>query len=282
MLGPLIGYADLIKGEMKKTDPLYAMVEEIMTSGQRAATVVQDLLTMARRGVVLKELANLNKIVADQLKSSEIRNMLDSNPYATIKTKYDRDLLDINASSIHIERTLTNLISNSLRAMKGDGTITVTTENRYLENPLSGYEVVPKGEYAVLSVSDTGMGIFPEYTKNLFEPFYMRKVLKKGGSGLGLSVIWGAVKDHGGYIDVTSVLGQGTTFSLYFPVTRDDTVRLVEHSIGEYMGHGEIILVVDDEESQCRLADMMLTRLNYVVKTVESGEEALEYLGNHD
>ena len=81
---------------------------------------------------------------------------------------------------------------------------------------------------------------------------------------------------------MTSELGQGTTFSLYFPVTRDDTVRWVEHSVDEYRGYGETILVVDDEDLQCSVAEKMLTRLNYVVKTVESGEEALEYLADHD
>jgi two-component system cell cycle sensor histidine kinase/response regulator CckA len=283
MLGALIGHAEILKGELKKTDPRYNMAEGIMTAGLKAATVVQDLLTMARRGVVLKERASLNKIVADQIKSSEIRNMLDYHPHVTIKTKYERELLDINASAIHIERILTNLISNALRAIGGgDGTITFMTENRYQEGPLMSYEAVPKGEYAVLSVSDTGSGIFPEHIKNLFEPFFMQKTLKKGGTGLGLSVIWGAMKDHDGYIDVTSELGQGTTFSLYFPVTRDNTIRWVGHSVDEYRGYGETILVVDDEDAQCRVAEMMLTRLNYVVKAVESGEEALEYLTDHE
>jgi two-component system cell cycle sensor histidine kinase/response regulator CckA len=282
MLGALIGNAELLKWDMKKTDPLYNMAEAIMNSGQKAATVVQDLLTMARRGVVLREPASLNKIVADQIKSSEIRNLLSSRPYVEIETQYDRDLLDINVSAIHIERVITNLISNAIRAMGGHGTLTIKTRNRYLESPLMGYEAVPKGEYAVLSVSDTGMGISAEHMKNLFEPFYMRQVLKKGGSGLGLSVIWGAMKDHDGYIDVSSKPGRGTTFSLYFSIVRDNKDKWVERPVDEYRGYGETILVVDDDEDQCRVAETMLTRLNYAVKTVESGEEALKYLANHD
>lgn len=282
MLGALIGNAEILKMDMKNSDSSYNKVEGIMTAAQKAAKVVQDLLTMARRGVVFKDPASLNKIIADQLKSSEIRNLLSSHPYVEIETKYDRNLLDINASAIHIERVITNLISNSVRAISGHGTITIRTENRYLEVPLMGYEAVPKGEYAVLSVSDTGMGIFPEHMKNLFEPFYMRKTLKKGGSGLGLSVVWGALKDHDGYVDVTSEPGEWTIFSLYFPVTRDNIVKRVERSVEEYMGYGETILVIDDEDVQCSVAEKMLTRLNYVVKTVESGEEALEYLTDHD
>jgi PAS domain S-box-containing protein len=219
LLGAMIGNAEILIADMGKTDPRRKSAEKIMAIGEHAAAEIQDLLTMARRGVVLKEPASLNKIVTDHLNSPEIGKLLSSHPDVVIETKYEPDLPDIEASAIHIESILTNLIANALHAIPVDGKISIGTENRRLEGPLMGYEAVPKGEYAVLTVSDTGMGIFPEYIKNLFEPFFMRKVLKKGGSGLGLSVIWGAMKDHDGYIDVTSESGRGTTFSLYFPMT---------------------------------------------------------------
>ena len=282
MLGVLIGNAEILLEDLKKTDPLHKLAEEIMSSGERAAAEVQNLLTMARRGVILREPANLNRIVAGLLKTPEIRKMLSAHPQVIIETQYERDLLNINASTSHIERALTNLISNALRALPEKGKITIRTENRYLDRPLKGYEEVPKGEYAVLSLSDTGIGILPEHMKHLFEPFYMRKVLKQGSTGLGLSVIWGVLKDHDGYVDVTSKPGKGTTFTFYFSVTRGDSILWEMHPISEYMGNGETILVVDDEESQCRLAARILSRLHYKVKTVVSGEEALEYLANND
>ena len=282
MLGVLIGNAEMLIDGLEKTDPLHRLAQEIMSSGERAAAEVHNLLTMARQGVVWREPVNLNRIVAGLLKTPEIRKMLSDHPHVTIETQYERDLLNINASAIHIERALTNLISNALRALPEKGKITIKTENRYLDRPLKGYEEVPKGEYAVLSVSDTGIGILPEHMKHLFEPFYMRKVLKNGGKGLGLSVMWGALKDHDGYADVTSEPGKGTTFTFYFSVARGESVLWEMHPISEYMGNGETILVVDDEESQCRLAALMLTRLNYRVKTVESGEKALEYLANNN
>ena len=225
LLGVLIGNAEILTLNMRKKDPRRPLVEAIMDSGQRAAAEVQDLLTMARRGVVLRELASLNRIVTDLLKTSEIKKMLSSHPHVTVETQCNRDLLDISASAIHIERALTNLIMNALHAIPEKGAITIRTENRYLESPFIGYEEVPKGEYAVLSISDTGSGILPEHMKHLFEPFYMRKVLNKGGTGRGLSVIWGALKDHNGYIDVTSDPGKGTIITLYFPATRDELIR---------------------------------------------------------
>jgi two-component system cell cycle sensor histidine kinase/response regulator CckA len=282
MLGVLIGNAEMLIEDLDKTNPLRRLAEEIMSSGERAATEVQDLLIMARLGVVWREPANLNRIVADLLRTPEIRKMISAHPHVTIETQYERDLLSINASVIHIERALTNLFRNALRALPKAGTISIKTENRYLDLPLNGYEEVPKGEYAVLSISDTGIGILPEHMKHLFEPFYMRKALKQGGTGLGLSMIWGALKDHDGYIDVSSEPGKGTTFTFYFSVTRGESVLWEMHPTSEYMGNGEAILVVDDEESQCRLAALILTRLNYRVKTVESGEKALEYLANND
>jgi two-component system cell cycle sensor histidine kinase/response regulator CckA len=227
MLGVLIGNAEMLIDGLEKTDPLHRLAQEIMSSGERAAAEVQNLLTMARQGVVWREPVNLNRIVAGLLKTPEIRKMLSDHPHVTIETQYERDLLNINASAIHIERALTNLISNALRVLPEKGKITIRTENRYLDRPLKGYEEVPKGEYAVLSVSDTGIGILPEHMKHLFEPFYMRKVLKNGGKGLGLSVMWGALKDHDGYADVTSEPGKGTTFTFYFSVARGESVLWV-------------------------------------------------------
>jgi|GEM_PF-5014601 len=225
LLGALVGNAEILVADMSRTDPLCELGLKIISSAERAAEQVQDLLTMARRGVVLKKPDSLNRIVADQLKTAEIREMLSSHPHVAIETEYDRDLLDINASAIHIERVVMNLITNALCAMPEKGTITIRTENRYLDRPLTGYEEVPKGEYAVLSVSDTGRGISQEHMKHLFDPFYMRKMLKQRGTGPGLSVIWGALKDHDGYIDVTSDPGKGATYTLYFPATHDNIPR---------------------------------------------------------
>jgi CheY-like chemotaxis protein len=163
--------------------------------------------------------------------------------------------------------------------MPDGGVITIKTENQYLDKPVSGYYEVRDGDYAVLSVSDMGEGIPSGDLKRIFEPFYTKKVMGRSGTGLGLAVIWGTVKDHLGYINVESQEGKGTTFTLYFPVTREEiSPEQLSLSIAEYMGNGESILIVDDVKEQRELAGAMLKKLNYTVVSVSSGEEAVAYL----
>jgi CheY-like chemotaxis protein len=138
---------------------------------------------------------------------------------------------------------------------------------------------VEEGDYVVMTFSDTGIGIFSEDIERIFEPFYTKKVMGRSGTGLGMAVVWGTVKDHNGYIDVQSTQGKGTTFKLYFPVTREEYAK--EEGLGAadpYGGSGEKILVVDDVEEQREIASMLLTQLGYSVHTVSSGEEAVEYM----
>jgi len=134
------------------------------------------------------------------------------------------------------------------------------------------------GEYTVLKVSDDGSGISPEDLERIFEPFYTKKMMGRSGTGLGLAVVWNTVQDHKGYINVKSS-ERGTVFELYFPVTREEVAAEKEEvPLGDYLGHGEKILVVDDEERQREIAGGILTRLGYNAETVSSGEEAIEYV----
>jgi len=160
--------------------------------------------------------------------------------------------------------------------------LTVRTVNQYLEKPIEGYDEVRKGDYVILSVSDTGEGISEADLKRIFEPFYTKKVMGRSGTGLGLAVVWGTVKDHHGYINVQSEEGKGSTFTLYFPVTKEEIAA--EHDpvpLSGYMGKGEFILIVDDVKEQRDLATEMLKKLNYTLSSVASGEEAVAYLKDH-
>ena len=166
--------------------------------------------------------------------------------------------------------------------MKKGGIVTIKTTNQYLDKPIQGYDQVRTGDYIVLTVSDTGEGIPAADLKRIFEPFYTKKVMGRSGTGLGLAVVWGTVQDHNGYINVKSEEGNGSIFTLYFPVTREDiSAESAPLSMSEYRGSGESILVVDDIKGQRDLATDMLRKLNYSVTCVSSGEEAVAYLKEH-
>jgi two-component system, cell cycle sensor histidine kinase and response regulator CckA len=174
-----------------------------------------------------------------------------------------------------------NLVTNALEAIEGSGTVTISTHNRYLEKPLEGYENVRQGEYAVLSVSDEGRGISPKDLERIFEPFYTKKVMGRSGTGLGLAIVWNSIQDHEGYINVRRSQ-KGTAFELYFPVVREEvTAQKGKTPLEDYLGHGEKILVVDDEEGQREIACGMLARLGYTAEAVSSGEEAVEFEKKH-
>jgi CheY-like chemotaxis protein len=234
---------------------------------------------LARRGVSRRTVLNLNRIIADSQQSPEFKNLSSYHPSVKIRTDLEPDLLNISGSFVHLGKTVFNLVSNASEAMPNGGIVTIKTANQYLDKPIQGYDDIREGDYVVLSVSDTGEGIAASDLKRIFEPFYTKKVMGRSGTGLGLAVVWGTVKDHNGYIDVQSEEGKGSTFTLYFPVTREDiTAEAASISISEYMGKGESILIVDDVKGQRDLAAGMLKKLNYNVSSVSSGEEAIAYL----
>jgi len=187
--------------------------------------------------------------------------------------------MNIKGSPIHLSKTIMNLLSNAAEAISDRGEVTVWTENRYLDKPVAGYDHIQEGDYVVLRISDNGNGIPAKDMEKIFEPFYTKKVMGRSGTGLGLAVVWGTVKDHGGYIDIKSEEGRGSTFTVYFPVTREEATKVQSAVSPEsYRGRGEAILVVDDVKEQRELAATMLSKLGYCVDAVPSGEEAVTYL----
>ncbi|MBI5894452.1 MAG: response regulator, partial [Desulfobacterales bacterium] len=161
----------------------------------------------------------------------------------------------------------------------GGGTLRLETANRYLDDTFTGYEIIDPGRYAVLSVSDSGHGIAKENLERIFEPFFTKKIIGRSGTGLGLAVVWGTVKDCGGFIDVTSGAGGGTRFDLYFPaVPAPGQPTAQPESYEDYKGAGEHVLVVDDLPEQRAVAAAMLQALGYKVETVPSGESAVAWV----
>ena len=283
VLGVVITFSELLMDKIDESNPLKSYAKYIIDNSERAASIVEDLLTMARRGVHAEQVINLNRMIAEYMSLPEYQKLQMLYPHIQVKMELESSLLNVKGSTVHLEKTIMNLVLNAVESISGSGVVTIRTQSIYLDRPVRGYDDFQEGDYAVLSVSDTGEGIGADDLKRIFEPFYTKKVMGKSGTGLGLAVVWGTVKDHLGYIDVQTEVGQGSTFILYFPVTRDEiSGQQVSVPLAEYMGQGESILIVDDVSGQREVALALLGRLNYRVTAVASGEDAVEYLRTHE
>ncbi|MBL7181176.1 MAG: response regulator [Desulfobacterales bacterium] len=279
VLSGLVSYPDLLLRDLPEDSPLRKAISTIKQSGEKAASIVQDLLTLARRGVAVTKVVALNDIISEYLISPEHDKLRLYHPQVELAVELETGLLNIIGSPVHLSMTVLNLVSNATESMPDGGKITISTENRYIDRPLRGYEDVEEGDYVTLVVSDTGSGISAGDMERIFDPFYTKKVMGKSGTGLGMAVVWGTVRDHKGYIDVQSTPGKGTTFTLYFPATREELIgddALL--SIEDLSGKGESILIVDDVHEQREIACQMLTRLGYRAASVSSGEAAVDHV----
>jgi PAS domain S-box-containing protein len=278
ILSGIVSYPDLLLMDLPEDSRLRKPIKTMQECGQKAAAIVQDLLTIARGVAIEKQPLNLNDIIENYLASPEHQKLLQYHSAVRIEVDLDPHLLNIKGSPVHVGKTIMNLVSNAAEAINGNGKVRLTTTNRYMDRPLKGYDDVTIGEYAVLGVADDGPGILPDDLERIFEPFYSRKVMGRSGTGLGLAVVWNVLRDHKGYINVLTE-GGGATFELYFPVTRDELwIKDKPLSIKEYMGNGETVLVVDDEKNQREILCKMLDILDYKAIAVPSGEKAVAFL----
>ncbi|MFH1985316.1 MAG: ATP-binding protein [Pseudomonadota bacterium] len=280
VLSGIVSYPELILLDLPEDALIRPMVTGIQNSGKKAAAIVQDLLALARRGVHSSAVLNLNDdVISDYLASPECHTLRAHHPGVAINAHLASDLMNISGSIIHLKKTVMNIVSNAAEAQPEGGRIVITTENRYVDRPIKGYAEVAEGDYVVLRVEDFGSGIRPEDLDRIFEPFYTKKVMGRSGTGLGMAVVWGTVQDHNGYINVDSHLGQGTRLEIYLPVSREP-LQLAAAAVpmDAYRGSGETVLVVDDVAEQRDIAKLLLSRLNYQVTTIGSGEAALVWL----
>lgn len=281
VLAVLVGHAELLLAKLPEGSSLTKNAQHILQSSEKGSAIIQDLLILARRGVSVSEAVDLNKLISDYLASLEYEKLRSLHTEVLVMKDLAEDLYSIRGSSIHLGRTVMNLVSNAMEAIAGPGTVTVRTENRYVDYAISGYDDVQEGNYVILSISDTGSGIPAKDVGKIFEPFYTKKIMGRSGTGLGLAIVWGTVKDHHGYVEVKSDEGMGSTFTLYFPVAREEMIReRKKRDVALYMGRGESILIVDDMEFQRELAENLLDNLNYEIATASSGEEAVAYIQN--
>lgn len=279
ILSGIISYPELLLMDLPRESPLWRPLTTIKQSGESAAAMVQDLLTLARRGVATLELVNLNDIVDKFLASPEKQALMRLYPNIDICANLRSNLLNVYGSSTHILKSLSHLVTNAVEAMPEGGHIQIATADRYVDRTVTGFDTVKEGEYVVLSVADSGIGIAESDRVRVFEPFYTRKVMGHSGSGLGMAFVWGTVKDHNGYIDLQSEEGQGTRVELFFPASRDQLkIRHHPETLQDVTGNGEFILIVDDMPAQREIATAILHRLGYRCESVASGEDAIKFL----
>ena len=277
ILSGVINYPELILMKLPEDSEFRKPLEAVIRSGNRAADVVADLLTVARGVVSTKQPCCLNSIVDEYFESPEASSLRTRYPQITIEKELDTNIENIFCSRTHIFKSLMNLVINSAESIEGEGNILIKTAGNVFRKSSEGDERL-QGEFSMLEVRDSGTGITQHDLKRIFEPFYTRKVMGVSGTGLGLTIVWNTVQEHDGHIDVTSDAVSGTCFSMSFPVCSGDVEekKLAEKPL-DLRGAGEIILVVDDEEEQREIASSILRSLNYNVVTANSGEAAIEF-----
>ncbi len=288
VLAGLLSIPDLLLLDLPKNSPLIEQVKLVKDSGQKALSIVDELLTLGRGSAKIQEPVQFNSLIEDYLNSLEFLELIKNFQGVDIVKKYDSDLPFLHASKIHMQKIIMNLVSNAVEAVgKKKGTVSFETGlASFYRQRIKGYERIENGKFVRFTVMDTGHGISAVDMDHIFEPFYSKKVLGRSGTGLGLSIVWNAVHDHNGYIHVSSRNGR-TFFTLYFPLpekAEKDDINSESSSLvtlSDYSGNHEAILVVEDMPIQQKIAVNMLKRLGYGVAAVSSGEEALLYAQTH-
>ncbi len=278
ILSGIVAYPELMLRELPQGSDLRKPLEAIRESGTRAAIVVDDMLTIAKGAASTKEIHDINSLLLEYLNSPEHKKLQQL--YSTVIYQHNFATLQpyISCSPVHVKKCLMNLVTNAAEAIPGEGVISITTENQYISDAVAAKHNMASGEFVVLEIQDNGHGISEEDLKNIFEPFYTQKIIGRGGTGLGLTVVWNTMENHDGKIIVNSN-NHGTCFQLFFPVAKETgTVRLKDSSTEDLTGDGEFILVVDDEQHLRDIASQMLQELGYNVDSVPSGELAIEFV----
>ncbi len=270
LLTSIMGYSSLIKKAVDLPEKQRKRIEEIVKASQRGAEITRQLLTFSRKQPLKLVKMDLNEAVSQTLRFLK-RGL---GPNIKIETKLDKALGIINADSTQIQQVLMNLCLNARDAMPDGGKIFIESSNIEIDAEyIAKYMYAKTGPYVLLAITDTGTGMSKETISRIFEPFFTTKEIGKG-TGLGLSIVYGIVKNHGGFINVYSELGKGSSFKVYLPkVTGREEIKIVAEPL--IKGGEETILIVDDEEMIFNLAASILEEYGYNCLTAGNGAEAL-------
>jgi len=272
ILNVIGGYTELIMSKLPAGDQLCRNAERVLAATRRAADLVAQLLAFSRKQMLTTRVLNLNSVIGDILEM--VRRLIREDIQLIFSPDSDLDL--VSADQSQIEQVIINLTVNARDAMGEGGELRITTRNVRVGPFGSNIPTLPPGEYVNVTVADTGSGMDKETLARIFEPFFTTKEFGLG-TGLGLSTVYGIVKQSGGEILVESEPGRGATFAIYLPKTLQQPAPVVSQEPQLETLHGrETILVVEDEEALREATSEYLDRLGYKVLTARDGEEALE------
>jgi signal transduction histidine kinase/ActR/RegA family two-component response regulator len=250
---------------------------KIKESARQMSKTVEDLSILSSHRPKRMEPMDISQIITKFLASPELLTRKKSKPLISIEFHVPETPIYLECSENQIYKAIMNLILNAFDAIENSGKIAITLQKSDLVEPYFGYEKIAPGQYCRIGIKDTGKGISPDLMKKIFEPFFTTKNdLSRTGRGLGLFVVWSVIKNHKGYVDVESQVGQGTTFSLFIPIRKDLQLMTTKTPKGLPLGNLEKILVVDDSMDQLVLVTKILSRLNYTPLIAASGEEAIQ------
>jgi hypothetical protein len=277
ILTAIMGFGGLIQMKIPKESPITSHVEQILESAQKAASLTKNLLAFSRKQLSTPKPLNLNESI------SNLKKLLGRLIKEDIEFKVElgeNDLI-VMADQGQLDQVFMNLVTNAKDAMPKGGVLTITTGAVQLP-PHIVVTSQPRhsGGYALISVTDTGIGIDEKTQEKIFDPFFTTKEVGKG-TGLGLSMIYGIVKQHEGYIDVKSAVGKGTTFNIYLPLIDSTFEKQKEKASRPLKGGTETILVADDDPAVASLVKKILEEFGYKVLEARDGENTIEQFLKH-
>ncbi|KAF0146283.1 MAG: PAS/PAC sensor hybrid histidine kinase [Nitrospirae bacterium] len=280
ILTAIMGYAGLMQMKMKEDDPFKVNVDQILASSERAAHLTQGLLAFSRRQVLNPKPVDINNVINTMVKL--LKRVIGED--IELETDPSQEPLTIMADSVQVEQALMNFATNARDAMPKGGQLTIETKKIELDEEfIKAHGYGAPGTYALMSISDNGVGMDEKTREKIFEPFFTTKEAGKG-TGLGLSMVYGIVKQHNGYINVYSEPSRGTTFKIYLPLI--ETGQLSEEKPEEHRlpaGGNETILLAEDDEAVRRFTVSVLHEFGYKVIEAVDGEEAItKFMENKD
>jgi PAS domain S-box-containing protein len=277
LLTAINGYSALALRRLGDDHPVSSYLDEIKKAGDRAANLTRQLLAFGRKQLLQPLAINLNDIVGDMIKL--LKRLIGED--IQLITRPSANLKQIKADPGQLEQVLVNLVVNARDAMPRGGAVTIETANTTLDGSYANRHLgVTTGEYVMLAISDTGVGMDHDTQSRIFEPFFTTKEVGKG-TGLGLSTVYGIIKQSGGNVWVYSEPGKGTTFKVYLPQVEDEVTALESKAQVILKRGSETVLLVEDEEMVRKLASELLEDSGYVVLSAGGGEEALKLATSH-